>query len=119
MLMPVYDKESRQLVNKARALGTGALSVYLQDHELLRICVVVASDLNKQELVSNILSDEKEVSDYYSMPLEWFSKPASRNAHFVETFLLLKQHIIDFATYFEKLCEIHKRRLKFKMIKAG
>ena len=52
MLMPVFDKESRQLVNRARTLGTGALSVTLQDHELLRICTVIAADLNQLHLGS-------------------------------------------------------------------
>jgi hypothetical protein len=55
------------------------------------------------------------VTDYYSISLEWFSYPTP-GADLVETFLLLKQHKVDFATYFEKLCELHKRRLKFKMI---
>lgn len=66
--------------------------------------------------MSDVLTNEEQISDYYTMPLEWFSLPTSRNANFVETFLLLKQHIVDFATYFEKLCELHKRRLKFKLI---
>lgn len=116
MLMPVYDKESRQLVNKARTLGTGILSISLQDHELLRICAIVATDLDKQALVSNILTQGEQITGYFSMPLEWFNRPTPGDASFVETFLLLKQNIIDFATYFEKLCELHKRRLKFKMI---
>ncbi|HEY0753618.1 MAG TPA: hypothetical protein VGD98_06620 [Ktedonobacteraceae bacterium] len=116
MFMPVYDKESRQLVNKARTLGTGALSINLQDHELLRLCVITATDLDKRELVKDVLTQEEKVTDYYSMPLEWFNRPTSGNANFVEIFLLLKQNIVDFATYFEKLCELHKRRLKFKML---
>ena len=116
MFMPVYDKESRQLVNRARLLGTGALSINLTDHELLRICAIVAVDLNKEDLVSNILTDKELPDGYYSLPLEWFSQPTPKRVNFVETFLLLKQNIIDFATYFEKLCELHKRRLKFNLI---
>jgi hypothetical protein len=112
----VYDKESRQLVNKARTLGTGLLSINLQDHELLRICAIVAADLDKQELVGDLLTCEKQIDGYYSMPLEWFSQPAPAGMSFIEIFLLLKQNIVDFATYFEKLCELHKRRLKFKVI---
>ncbi len=59
MFMPMYDKESRQLVNKARTLGTGILSINLQDHELLRICTIVAADLDKQDLVSDVLNGLK------------------------------------------------------------
>lgn len=112
--MPIYDKESRQLVNRARTLGTGALSIVLQDSELLRLCGVVASDLGKTGLVDGIVPVRDLSNGYYSLPLEWFKQPVSAN--FEEIFLLLKEHIIDFATYFEKLCELHKRRLKFKLI---
>ena len=55
MFIPGYDRESRQLVNKARTLGTGILLINLTDQELLRICAVVAIDLNKKDLVSDII----------------------------------------------------------------
>lgn len=114
--MPVYDKEARQLVNKARTLGSDGLSVYLEDHELLRLCCVVATDLNKLDLLEAIITDGELSKGYYSMPLEWFDQPVSDSVNFVDTFLFLRQEIEDFATYFEKLCELHKRRRKFKLI---
>jgi hypothetical protein len=117
MFMP-YDKETRQLVNKARLLGKVGekLSVYLEDHQLLRICAVVANDLNKQHLVKGITSGADLSSGYYGVPLEWFNLPTPKQFNFVETFLLLRREIPDFATYFQKLCELHKRRLKFELI---
>lgn len=42
--------------------------------------------------------------------------PISGKVAFLETFLLLKDQIEDFETYFGKLCELHKRRIKFKRI---
>jgi hypothetical protein len=114
--MSVFDKESRQLLNRARVQGTGALSVELKDNELLRICAVVAADLNQLLLVSDITSGEELANGYYGVPLEWFSQPVSGTVNLIEKFLLLKQNIVDFATYFEKLCDLHKRRLKFKLI---
>lgn len=114
--MLIYDKECRQLVNRARTLGTGALSISLADDELLRICAIVAVDLNKENLVSNILANGALPNGYYSVSLEWFSQPVPISTNFQEIFLLLKANILDFATYFEKLCELHKRRLKFKLI---
>src|SRR2546425_375876 len=114
--MSVYDKEAKQLINRARTLGSNSLSIYLEDHELLRLCAVVAADLNKQDLISNISTDEVLAHGYYGIPLAWFSRPVPNNLNFVDTFLLLRQSIEDFSTYFEKLCELHKRRLKFKLI---
>src|SRR5439155_7392243 len=77
---------------------------------------IVASDLDQQNLVHNIINNEDMSAGYYGVSLEWFSKPISNNVSFSETFLLLKQRIQDFETYFGKLCELHKRRVKFKRI---
>lgn len=112
----MYDKEVKQLINKARTLGSDGLSIYLEDHELLKLCLVAATDLNKEDSISDISSDEVLSHGYYGTPLEWFSQPVSNNVNFVDTFLLLRQSVEDFSTYFEKLCELHKRRLKFKRI---
>ena len=114
--MPNLDKTTRQLLNKARQLSGGSISIYLEDHELLRICMIVASDLGKSPLISHMMANEVIASDYYSIPLEWFDRPLSTNTQFTDAFLLLQQNIPDFATYFEKLCELHKRRRKFQRI---
>lgn len=113
--MPSLDKGTRQLLNKARQLSSGSISIYLEDHELLRICAVVASDLGKLQLISDVMVNEV-VNDYYRIPLEWFSQSLLSNTQFTDTFLLLQQNIPDFATYFEKLYELHKRRRKFQRI---
>jgi hypothetical protein len=112
----MFDKETRQLINRARTLGSGSLSIYLEDHELLRLCAVVATDLNKQHLISSIAPSNELSKDYFGMSIAWFSQPIAQEISFIDIFLSLKQHIVDFATYFEKLCELHKRRLKFNLI---
>lgn len=114
MNMPKFDRQSRQLVTRARTLGTNGL--YLEDNVLLRLCAVVAADLDKQDLMGELTTDLELMNGYYGIPLEWFDQSVPKKMQFVDTFLALKQNIEDFVTYFEKLCELHKRRLKFKLI---
>lgn len=114
--MRIFDKGSRQFINKARNLGGKGPTVYLEDVELLRLCMITAIDLDQSHLISNILLDEDVAISYYQLPLTWFNMSFSANVNFVDTFLLLKEHIEDFETYFGKLCELHKRRIKFKRI---
>jgi len=114
--MPYFDNESRQAITKARNLGGKGPTVYLEDNELLRLCAIVAIDLDKQGLVDGIITDDHVPGGYYGVPLEWFRMPVPSNARFVDTFLLLKENIQDFKNYFSNLCEIHKRRVKFKRI---
>lgn len=116
MLFPTLDQRSRALINKARQLGGNGPTVKLEEHELLRLCAVVATDLNQSLLVNAIVGDETISNDYYGVSLEWFNNPIPKQVNFIETFLLLKQEIQDFETYFANLCEIHKHRVKFKRI---
>ncbi|NEP42366.1 MAG: restriction endonuclease [Okeania sp. SIO2H7] len=112
----MLDKETRQLINKARTLGSSGLSIFLEDSELLRLCAVAALDLNQPQLFNKIATIEEVTNGYYGMGLEWFQKPVSDSVSFEEIFYSLQQTIEDFATYFKVLCELHKRRLKFKEI---
>ncbi len=125
----MLDKETRQLINAARTLGSAGLSVYLEDHTLIRLCAVAATDLDRYDLVESV-ADKSELSrNYYNTPLEWFeqlvsealpseglSTLAPEGVTLEELFSTLTKEIADFATYFRNLCELHKRRLKFKLI---
>lgn len=66
MPMPLLDKEARQLINKARTLGSDGLSIYLEDHTLMRICAVVANDLDQRQLVANIEVDAELDHGHYT-----------------------------------------------------
>lgn len=116
MLMPKFDKQTSQLINKARMLGDSGIRIYLDDHVLLRICAVVATDLDKSAFMKEITSDLVLTGGYYSIPLEWFSLVVPTTINFVDIFLTLQKEIKDFPTYFANICELHKRRLKFKLI---
>lgn len=110
-----FDKQTRQLVNHARTLGSGLLSVYLSDNELIRLCCLIARDLRQEELIAD-LGLQLPRSDYFSLPIPWFSELLNQPILFPEIYLRLQQSIEDFATYFKCLCELHKRRLKFQQI---
>jgi len=97
-------------------LGSGPLSVRSGDHELLRLCAIVAADLDRQDLIDDFLPNADVPRGYYETPTEWFSQPLSRAIPFEEKFVHLKENIEDFATYFKQLCRLHKRRLKFALI---
>jgi hypothetical protein len=112
----MLDKQTRALINSARTLGDGPLSVYLNDDELLRLCLVIAADLDQQGLVADLVAEEAIPHDYYGTPLEWFQQPMNMFSSFDEKFLELQHKILDFPTYFKGLTELHKRRLKFKLI---
>ena len=116
MPSPTLDQRSKALLVKARNLGGKGPLVNLQDHELLRLCAVIATDLNHSDLITTIASTREVVNGYYSVPLEWFNQPIASNSSFVDTFILLRQTLPDFETYFTSLCEIHKHRVKFKRI---
>jgi hypothetical protein len=110
----VLDKESRQLINKAKVLGNGREGIYLEDHELVRLCCVAAIDLGLDDLVNNIINPEEVSDGYYSVGLEWFERPCTGD--FEQVFDSLRQAERDFPTYLKSLCELHKRRKKFEHI---
>lgn len=116
MLFPTLDQRSKALITKARKLGGKGPTVNLEDHELLRLGAVIAIDLNHSLLVKDIARVEELENGYYGVPLEWFSQPVAKSTNFVDMFILLRQTLQDFETYFASLCEIHKHRVKFKRI---
>lgn len=113
--MPSLDKQTRQLINYARTLGSGSLSVYLEDSELLRLCCVIAHDMARIDLIAD-LNIELPSSDYFTIPANWFASALSSSVSFSDLFLQLQMAIPDFPTYFGSLCELHKRRLKYQKI---
>ncbi len=114
--MPTLDKQTRQLINAARLLGSGPLPIFLEDATLIRLCAVVAADLNQPALVAPIIGPDELAAGYYHIPLDWFEQPPVTAVTLAEIFLVLQEQIEDFATYFRGLCELHKRRVKFQRI---
>lgn len=113
--MPSLSMDDRRTINYSRTLGSRELPVYLEDHELLRLCAVIAGDLNVMNLVSDYTGSEEKI-DYYSTPLQWFKQPVTHQVSFEDTYTLFKSQIDNFPTYFISLAELHKRRIKYDSI---
>jgi len=114
---PRLTLEQSKRLSKARQLGQArAIPIFLEDSELMRLLSVIASDVSNAPLQTALPSLPPESSgDYYKVPLSWFSAPAGA-ADFPALYLRCAQTIQDFDTYFENLCELHKRRRKYEII---
>jgi hypothetical protein len=77
---------------------------------------VIVSDVRNSDLATAVPSlPEVSDGDYYKIPLSWFSN-ASSDIDFGALYLRCVESVPDFDTYFENLCELHKRRRKYEMI---
>lgn len=112
----MLDRATKQLISKARILGGKGLSIYLEDKTLVRLCAVVAVDLDRRDLVSNLIHDDDLMKGYYGSPLSWFDLEIPPSASLADIFIYLRSQISDYDTYFQCLCSLHKRRVKFEQI---
>lgn len=113
--------EQSKRLSKARVLGQSrTLSIYLEDSELTKIISIILSDTGTLALSKRASNLPIPItSDYYSIPLEWFWQQEYIYPDFIELYLNCVSEVPDFETYFENLCELHKRRRKYEMILAS
>jgi hypothetical protein len=109
--------EQSKRLSAARLLGQGrALPIYLEDCELAKLIWVILNDLGKTDLARGIITPPRvSCGGYYSVPLEWFAGPFNIE-DFIAFYLECADQIADFDTFFECLCELHKRRRKYELI---
>lgn len=109
--------EQSKKINKARILGTGRdININLSDGELVKLLSVIASDNDRGDLGDGLPAlPETASKDYYQIPLTWFSEN-NKATDFAEKYLKFTAEIEDFETYFDCLCELHKRRRKYAII---
>ena len=114
--MPL-DLEQKQLLSKARLLGSGtALPIALSDGELSKLLAIILNDLGKRDLIEDALQKEVgAVSEYYDLPLSWFVKEVA-GSNFLSAYEKSLALVGDIQTYFKCVCELHKRRRKYEMI---
>jgi hypothetical protein len=93
-----------------------ALPILLEDWELAKLVSVILSDTGKSAVAAELAPlPEVAGGDYYRVPLAWFAE-RSTVADFTEIYLRCVAEVQDFETYFECLCELHKRRKKYERI---
>ncbi|HWV23958.1 MAG TPA: hypothetical protein VNZ58_07195 [Thermomicrobiales bacterium] len=92
------------------------MTIALSDSELTKLTGVVLHDLRRLDLIEDLIPSSAQADcDYYEIPLAWFEQPAEVQ-DFLEIYLACIDSISDFLTYFESICEIHKRRRKYSQI---
>ena len=111
-----FSKEERRLLTIARTLGSNGLKVYLEDPELVRLCVVIATDLGYDSLVEDFIEAKELNQGYYRTPMSWFTGALANSITLEDVFHRLDNAISDFRDYFRCLCALHKHRRKFRLI---
>jgi len=112
------NRELSSIINAARTLG----EIRLTDEQLYSLCLIVLADLDMKHALEPNKLDMKRVpkgilyGDYYGIPLEKFAVELPNSFNLESVLDRLAKTVPDFVTYFKCLCEIHKRRTKFKSI---
>jgi hypothetical protein len=99
-------------------LGTGReINISLEDRELAKLLTVIAVDNGRPDLAANLPAlPEAARGDYYKIPLSWFTEQPATFDFTTQYLKFAESHLTDFETYFECLCELHKRRRKYAII---
>jgi hypothetical protein len=93
-----------------------ALPILLEDSELGKLAAVILSDTGHSLAAAELPAlPETANGDYYKLSLEWFAEKTEIK-DFVGTYLRCVAKVPDFDTYFDCLCELHKRRRKYERI---
>jgi hypothetical protein len=93
-----------------------ALPILLEDSELAKLAAVILSDTGILNAVPELPTlPETAEGDYYKIPLGWFAEPI-QTVDFAGTYLRCVEAVPDFDTFFDCLCELHKRRRKYERI---
>lgn len=117
--MPI-NSTVKNLFSRSRLLETGYPTVTLNETDLYSIFLIICNDLNWD--VSRVGLEKPSTplphSNYYEIPLNWFSSHETTPAILDLQETLAKGIDIDsdFGLYFLNLCSLHKRRLKFQKI---
>lgn len=109
--------EQQKRLSRARVLGSAtAIPIFLEDCELLKLLSVILSDTGNPRRSANQPSLPPNCrGDYYQIPLAWFEDDTD-SQNFISAYLDCAENIADFDTYFDCLCELHKRRKKYERI---
>jgi hypothetical protein len=109
--------EQTKRLSKARVLGQGrALPIFLEDWELAKLIAVIADDVGNSTVRRHVPElPQSAQADYYNVSLAWFGEKVEV-PDFASIYLRCVEAITDFETYFENLCELHKRRRKYELI---
>jgi len=108
--------EQTKRISRARLLGQRrSVSIFLEDHELAKLLGVIERDVGPVGWLRNLPDEARPASRYYGMSSSWFTESISV-PDFAALYLEATEKIGDLETFFECLCELHKRRRKYDAI---
>jgi hypothetical protein len=112
--------EQSKRLTRARVLGAGRdITITLEDGELARLIAVIASDTGRTNAIKGLPALPYELSgEYYKIPIAWFAE-ATNVPDFTDLYIRCVRALPDFETYFDCICELHKRRRKYELILSG
>ncbi len=109
----------RQLYSKCKIHGAGDAQVVISDSELYALLYICIQDLDWNTADFGLLEIEFPNSNYYKVPIDWFSSreflQATQNSLIQILDDAVGQHP-DFALYILNLCALHRRRVKYRRI---
>lgn len=109
----------KKLFSKCKLHGVGDAQVILSDDEIYGLLYLAIFDLNwsHQELEVDFI--DLPSLDYYGIEIEWFGElqfPELTSSKILAILDSCLKKDNDFALYFENLCALHRRRVKYKRI---
>ena len=111
--------EQASLIHKSRTLKSGKVHYRLDNATLVALVAFIERDIRGKKVLRSLPKQARQKCDYYSCDPEFNEvRRACRAVDFTKIFLEAKKKIDGFERVFETLCELHKRRLKMKNIRA-
>jgi hypothetical protein len=116
-----FTAEESTFYTKIITLGSATkLPVLMSPSELAKLIGVIYFDTGNGAALKEAIPDFFDlifpVSDYYGLPMEWFTTAVQIPEKLHVDLMRLGQNIPDFKTYLLCLSGLHKRRRKYAMI---
>jgi DNA (cytosine-5)-methyltransferase 1 len=103
--------EDRKTIAEGRDLGP----ISMGDREMARLVSVVLRDLGHETLVPKWARDIPP-GDYYTVPLNWFTRDEARPFDFGGFFLQCCAAVTNFRVIFRCITKLHRHRRKYEVI---
>lgn len=110
---------TKQLYSKSVLLGNGADKILLGESEVFSLIHIALDDLkwNYEDFGLPALTNPIPDEDYFQIDFSWLvSQNAPDSTAIIKSFELILDYNADFGLYFNNLCTLHKRRLKYQRI---
>ena len=112
----------RQLLSECKVHGNGEAQVMISDSELYVLMYLSCSDLGWNCVDLGLRKIEMPSLDYYSIPIEWFTKVSIKEASpdtLLNALVIACEVHADYTLFIKNLSALHRRRVKYGRILAS